>query len=232
MGETIREQKILAIKGDTYNKYLISNFKEYFGKNLLDVGCSIGNLIKFFLNKDMVIGIDIDKKALKIAEKRYKNYKNFKALCLDISKKDSLKLKGYNIDTVFSSNVIEHIKDDQAAFNNIFKILRKNGRFLLLVPSIKTLYGTMDNYDGHYRRYSKKELLYKLKKAGFVIENIRYINFFGILGWYTNGKILKKRMLSENQMGLFDLFVPFLFKFEKLFGPFIGLSLIAICKKP
>jgi SAM-dependent methyltransferase len=231
MSETIKEQKILAERANNYNRLIISNFNGYFGNNILEVGCSLGNLIKFFINKKKVIGIDVNEEALNIAKKRYNLYKNFKTLKVDISKKASLKLKKYNIDTIFSSNVIEHIKEDNKAFKNIYTILKKKGRFLLLVPGVKFLYGTMDSYDGHYRRYSKKELSYKLKKAGFIVEKIKYINFFGIFGWYINGKILNRKILPENQMGIFDKIVPFLFKFEKLVGPFIGLSLIAICKK-
>jgi len=53
------------------------------------------------------------------------------------------------------------------------------------------------------RRYGKKDLLYKLNKCGFKIYQIKYFNIFGILGWFINGKLLKRKILPKDQLYIF-----------------------------
>ena len=55
MSETIKEQRILSEKADNYNRIIISTFKNYFGNRILDCGCSIGNLTKYFINKKKLL---------------------------------------------------------------------------------------------------------------------------------------------------------------------------------
>lgn len=44
---------------------------------------------------------------------------------------------------------------------------------------------------GHYRRYTKKDLVYKIRSAGFRIRDIRYWNFLGLAPTFISVKLLK-----------------------------------------
>lgn len=224
-------QEVLANHARNYNKSIYQIFKPYIKNNVLEIGCAIGNITKFFLDRELIIAVDISKEYVDFVKKKFLKFSNFRAFKYDASDENICKLKKYNVDSIVCFNVLEHVKDDNKALRNFNKILNKKGTLCLLVPAIKWLYGTMDRADNHFRRYSKKELKFKLEKNGFRIKKMRYVNFIGAFGWFLNGKILKKNVLPGIQLGLYDKLIPFIFKFERLFGPPFGLSLICICEK-
>lgn len=232
MNRSVSVQIQLAVKkASNYNKWIYDSISPYVGRRVLDVGCSVGNITKHFLDKERLIGIDVDGEAIRIIKKDFKNKRNFSAEVLDISNKKVLVLKKEKIDTVVSFNVLEHIVDDRKAIKHTYEILQPKGRFVFLVPAHQILFGTMDKADHHVRRYSKKELIDKLEKAGFEVEKQFWFNFPGIFAWFINGKILKVRVASENQYSWYDKLVPVVRTFEQIVKPPVGLSIITICKK-
>ena len=102
---------------------------------------------------------------------------------------------------------------------------------MLLVPALKSLYGSLDEHLRHFRRYEKPELLEKLQKAGFAVEDCRFLNRLGAIGWWINGRLLKRRVLPRGQLAAFKLLMPFLKREEKNPPP-AGMSLLAIARKP
>ena len=102
---------------------------------------------------------------------------------------------------------------------------------VLLVPALSWLYGTLDEQLLHFRRYEKTELVEKLTAAGFAIEDCRFVNRVGILGWYINGRVLRRRVLPRAQIQAFKLLLPLLRREEKN-PPSTGMSLLAIARKP
>ncbi|MFH0948005.1 MAG: class I SAM-dependent methyltransferase [Elusimicrobiota bacterium] len=212
-----------------YNKWIYEIFKPYIGKNVVEVGCGIGNLTQYFLKScDKLIGIDTSSffiKHLKI------DYPKLELYNFDITDDKVLSLKDKNIDTIVSVNVLEHVKDDEKALSNMFKLLLPGGYLLLFVPALSWLFGSLDENVKHYRRYNKGQLKHKIEQAGFKTEKIFYSNFLGIFGWYINCKILKRRRFPIVQPIVFDKFVPLLSKIEKNIKPLIGMNLIVIANK-
>ena len=134
------------------------------------------------------------------------------------------------IDTVVCLNVLEHIEDDRATLADMYDLLQPGGRLVLLVPAFARLYGTLDEHLRHFRRYEKDELEGKVREAGFVLENLMYLNRPGIFGWWLNGKLLRRRVLPRSQLLAFKLLMPLLER-EKERPPSTGLSLVAIGRK-
>jgi hypothetical protein len=110
------------------------------------------------------------------------------------------------------------------------EVLGPEGRLVLLVPALSRLYGSLDVHLRHFRRYEKAELEQKLRDAGFVIEDLRFLNRPGVFGWYVNGRILKRKVLPKNQLRAFKLLLPLL-KREETDPPSYGMSLLAIARK-
>ncbi len=82
-------------------------------------------------------------------------------------------------DLICLFDVLEHIENDQEALVTLAYLLKpQNGKLVLTVPAHPFLYGAHDKQLHHFRRYTKKELVAKLKKAGFTINRISYYNFF------------------------------------------------------
>jgi predicted SAM-dependent methyltransferase len=125
---------------------------------------------------------------------------------------------------------LEHIEQDETALRKIFDLLEPGGRLLLLVPSHPWLYGSLDRHLGHRRRYGKKELRNKLEAMGFKVIFLEYFNRIGILGWFLNSKILRRKRLPSFQLRIYNLLVP-LFRLETLFPLPFGTSLLAVAEK-
>lgn len=212
------------------NKWLFRVVSPYTGNRVLEIGCGTGNLTALFEDKELIMGIDIEKKWIDIAKKRL-NKSNFKLACYDVTDEKITNLKKHKIDTVMCFNVLEHIKEEKKALNNMAAIIQPNGKLIVLVPAFKWLIGSLDKEINHIRRYSKKSLTKSLESSGFIVEKVFYMNFLGVFGWGMNSLILKKKILPEKQLKFYDAISPFASSFERIIGPPIGLSLIVVAKK-
>jgi hypothetical protein len=110
-------------------------------------------------------------------------------------------------------------------------MLEPGGRLVLLVPALRSLFGSLDRALDHFRRYDRGELLAKLDRAGFSVERQFFFNLLGVPGWYLNSRVLKRTSFPPVQLTLYDRLVP-LFRLESRFRLPIGMSLIAVARKP
>jgi 2-polyprenyl-3-methyl-5-hydroxy-6-metoxy-1,4-benzoquinol methylase len=130
----------------------------------LEIGCGIGDFIKEINSSKNfeVTGSEIYINGLKIAKK---NLPHIEFIQYDVSQ--GYINKKYNL--IASFDVLEHIEDDIAALNNINLMLNKNGRLIISVPQHMFLWSQLDELVNHKRRYSRKELISKLRSNGFDI---------------------------------------------------------------
>lgn len=219
-------QTLESMKGAPwYNRWILDKFVKFLHGDILEVGCGIGNFTSSLTKYGNVWAIDINKEY--ISKMHLKANMGFG----DIEKGKYFFGKK-TFDTIVCLNVLEHIKDDEAALNNLFKLLKEGGKLILLVPSHKFLYGEIDKGIDHFRRYEKDELNKRLQKIGFKIAKSRKLNLFGALGWFVAGKILKQKAVKGGNVKVFSLFAPFLLKLEDLVEPPIGISILLIAQKP
>ncbi len=217
-------------KLDRMNFWFYKKVRPYLGKRILEAGCGNGNFPSWILDQELVIALDNDEVMLNEMKTRFFECPSLKISKYDLADSKIKELAAHNIDTIICINTLEHINDDVAALRNFNSILN-NGNLILIVPAFSFLFSSLDKAAGHYRRYSLKELTEKINKSGFAITKNMYANFFGIIGWFLNGKILKRERLSKVLLSFFDFLTPAFEVFEKLTGPPIGLSIILVCKK-
>lgn len=55
--------------------------------------------------------------------------------------------------------------------------LNDSGKLIISVPAHWKRWGSSDEYNGHYRRYERKELIEKFRNAGMKIEKIYVYDF-------------------------------------------------------
>jgi SAM-dependent methyltransferase len=227
------EKKLSRAKN--YNNWIFNSFKGLYGKCILDVGSSIGNIVDLMfknLEPEFVVCIDSSREALEYAEKRFVGRGNFHAHQVEIQDEAVLGLKKYGFDTITCFNVLEHVEEDEKALKHMFELLPEGGRLLLFVPAFPMLYGRVDEATGHYRRYTKTGVNKKLVDAGFRNIQSRYINFFGLFSWLVYGKISRKHSYpSEKTITVMDKLALLLSKIESVLKPPIGLSLACTCEK-
>lgn len=86
-------------------------------------------------------------------------------------------------DLIYSFNVLEHIENDLDYLILLRKKLKPHGRLVLYVPAFPCLYSAMDEEVGHWRRYMRRELIYKVEKAGLKVKKCKYMDG---AGWFSS----------------------------------------------
>jgi len=214
-----------------YNRWIFEQIAPFVGRRILDVGCAIGNITKYYVDRDEVIGLDVVSEELEVARERFAG-KNFEAHHMDVSSPDLLQFRDRNLDTAVCLNVLEHDEDDVHALRNMRDTVTPGGHLCLLVPVNKWLYGPMDAIDHHFRRYTKTELNAKLAEANLEVVHQRYFNMLGILAWFIQNRLIRKSMAAPVQYSLYDSLVPILRAVERVVPPPTGLSLVTVARTP
>jgi glycosyltransferase involved in cell wall biosynthesis len=227
---TLRRMALLA----PYNRWLHERFEHYLGKRILEVGSGVGNQTRYFIDdRDRVVASDIEPHYVRELVGRFGERTNVRiaSFRFPLQTVDRAELEREAIDTIVCLNVLEHIEDDAATLADFARVLPSGGHLVLLVPSLKALYGTLDRHLNHFRRYDQRELQTKLTAAGFAVDEIRFLNRVAVPGWWLNSRVLRRTVMPKGQLRFFKWIMPLL-RLEEKRPPSFGLSLLALARKP
>ena len=135
-------------------------------------------------------------------------------------------------DGVFALNVVEHIADDRRAIENACRLLRPDGRLVILVPAYQRLFNTFDRSLDHFRRYTRASLESLFDTAALQVDRSRYFNLAGIPGWVLFGGVLRRPIIEQGPMKAYEALVPAFRVADRLTGGRVGLSVIVEGVKP
>ena len=232
MREPIGEETLRRVaKMDRVTAWIAEKALAEAGPRVLEVGAGMGTFTELLLPRERVVAVEPNVEHGSRLAEMAEAHLELRIVSCDFTAPECLSLAGESCDTVICLNVLEHIADDRRALENMRHVLAPGGRLVLLVPALRGLYGTLDTFLYHHRRYNKAELREKLESAGFRIRTLSWFNFFGMFGWWLNARILRRKILPTDQLVLYNTLVPFFRKFEALTGPPIGQSLWAIAEK-
>ena len=199
---------------------------------ILDVGCGTGGNLEMLRRFGAAEGVDVSDEALEFCRS--------KGLTVHKGLAESLPFADESFDVVTALDVVEHLDDDVAGLTEMFRVLKIGGKTLIFVPAFMWLWGVQDDVSNHRIRYTKRQIVERLKKAGFQIERATFANwtfFAPILAGRTLMKVTGIKPESENNVNISALNGVF----GKIFGaerfwlknfnfPF-GVSIVIVAKK-
>lgn len=188
-------EDIKSRQNDLYanTKYeIISSFlQQYSPLNILDVGCGSGELAIILAKQGHhLTGIDVEQEYITLA-RDFASAQNQQITFLTKSLADYNNKEHQLYDCVISTDVIEHISDDQAAITQLSSLVKPNGLMIIAVPAFQFLYGYHDQSIGHYRRYTISSLK-QLLEAYCTVINYRYFGWTFIPLCLLYSKIFKQ----------------------------------------
>ena len=169
------QQKInnYSVVANEFQDYLKSK-----NKNILEVGCSTGNLAREIIdmNNNSYFGVDINKEYIDIATK---SLSKGKFLQMDARK---LNFDNEFFDIVMLSSILHHIDENVAknCFKEIHRVLKKDGVVIVAEPIVNTkslvsiILCKLDR--GHFIRSTEE---YKTLFRNFIIKKNNHFKFSG-----------------------------------------------------
>ena len=211
-----------------YNQWQYGVIAPFIGQRVLEVGAGIGNISEHILSepRELVILTDTDTWYCEQLRDRFKDRARVETLTLP-DEHARQRFSPDRLDTILALNVVEHIEDDIGTLTAMRDMVTEGGRVIILVPALKALFGSLDRELGHYRRYTRKSLSSAVEAAGLRLEELKWFNRVGALGWWFNARIRKAPRIPITQLRAFDAIVPAARMEQALPLPF-GQSLIAV----
>ena len=222
-----------------YHNWILSVFAPYLGDAPVEIGAGSGSFTELMaaLKPKKLTGVEPSKQMYPLLVKTLaKIKKDFgiktdtkQAFFSDVAKE----IKKAKPSSLVYINVFEHIEDDRAELRTIFETLPSGGHACIFVPANSWLMSDFDRRIGHFRRYSKKDLVAKTKEAGFEIVTARRFDFAGVLPWLVTFRLLKVKDIKPGMASLYDkVVVPVEKLTEKYIQPPVGKNVLLIAKKP
>ena len=201
----------------------------------VDIGCGTGSNLRILESEGLcnVVGLDRSLYALSLAKKKVN-------LALVSGDTNNLPIRSNSIGLIIAMDILEHLENDLNGIDEFHRGLKKGAILLLTVPAFNSLWGIQDVVTGHKRRYSRKEILMKLRQGGFEILRSSYFNFFlffPILMARRAMRLLGTKINSENEVNLplVNFVLKAIFSLElyilKYFSFPFGVSIFCIVRK-
>jgi SAM-dependent methyltransferase len=200
--------------------------------HILDVGCGTGANLEMLANYGEAEGVDVSDDALEFC--RRKGLKAQKGLA------EELPFAEEAFDLTTALDVVEHLDDDVAGLKEMFRVTKHGGYSLIFVPAFMWLWGVQDDISNHRIRYTKRQIVERLKAAGYEIERATFANwtfFAPILAGRVLMRLTGIKPASENNITVSSLngFFGSLLGAERFwlrnFDFPIGVSIVVVAKK-
>ncbi|MCU0848675.1 MAG: class I SAM-dependent methyltransferase [Spirochaetes bacterium] len=220
------------------------------GDLVLDAGCGEGrHSLKLYESGAVVYSMDIDMESLRKARyslslmgKTGKYPGGYFALSGDALR---LPYRDETFDLVICSEVMEHVADDSLACSELSRVLKKNGRIAITVPTYfsEAIYDALTceyftSPGGHIRKYMPKKLVKIMRSSGLEIYGLGFKHSFHTIWWmircvvglHLNDQPITSAYRKFLHLGLYSGFMR---KAEKFFDNFFPKSLVVYAwKKP
>jgi SAM-dependent methyltransferase len=140
-------------------------------------------------------------------------------------------VSGRQFDTIIYIDVLEHILADRQEMAEAARLLRPQGRLIVLSPAHQYLFSEFDASIGHYRRYDKQSLS-ACKPPGCRLESLFYLDCAGMLASLANRLVLRQSSPTLQQIKTWDSYiVPVSKRLDPFLGYRLGKTIIAVWQR-
>jgi glycosyltransferase involved in cell wall biosynthesis len=216
-------------KATRLNTWMADVIRPFCGERVLEIGGGSGTFTLQLVPRRTFVVSDVNPLHLQRLRALQSDRPYLDVVGCDVEDRSTFPTTPGGFDTVIGINVIEHVKDDRRALENIRSVMTADGRAILMVPQGPKNFGTLDEALGHERRYSREGLTELARASGFEIERLIPFNRLSAPAWFVNGRLLKRRSYGALQIRLLNLLIPLIKLFDKV-SPTPPLSLIAVLK--
>jgi ubiquinone/menaquinone biosynthesis C-methylase UbiE len=200
---------------------------------ILDVGCGTGANLEMLSHYGEAEGVDVSDDALEFCRR--------KGLVVKKGLVESLPYEDESFELTTALDVIEHLDDDIAGLQEMYRVTRPGGYSLFFVPAFMWLWGVQDDVSNHRIRYTRAQITKRICQAGYVVERATYANIT-FLAPILAGRLLMRltgiKPESENNINVSVLNGIFgkIFAAERhwlmRWSLPIGVSVVVVAKKP
>lgn len=219
-----------------YRSWILDIFRPFLGNRIVEVGAGTGSFSRMLLETDpeRLVLVEpsgmFDKLVAEIGRNEHgaeiSFYNDIFHNCAGIIKGNG------RPDTIVYINVLEHIEDDEKELELILDVIAEGGRLCVFVPAVGFLLSDFDRRIGHFRRYSRQDLIGKCERAGFKIRLARWFDLPGVLPWLIKYRLMRSVTMEHGAVKLYDrTVVPLLRPLENCINPPIGKNLIVVAEK-
>jgi SAM-dependent methyltransferase len=190
-------EKMFALEENNFwfqarNRILRGLFEKFIGKNqtanILEIGVGTGYVLKELssLKNFKLQGGELHISGLRFARKRLPE--------VEFIQLDATRMPFKNeFEAVGAFDVLEHVDEDLKIMQGVHRSLKAGGLFFITVPQHKFLWSKQDEGAYHKRRYSREEMLDKLKNSNFEIEFVSsFVTILFPLMFLSRWSVLKK----------------------------------------
>jgi 2-polyprenyl-3-methyl-5-hydroxy-6-metoxy-1,4-benzoquinol methylase len=235
---------------DYFRNSLILNELRRFPKihSVYDYGCGVGNMLfrlaGFGYN---MTGSDISDNAINFVKQQISDRKLGNQIKVKQGIVETLHVKSNSFDAIWCCEVLEHIPQELPVAKFFYRILKPGGYGFISVPYGMQFWDDIDEYSGHYRRYSEAEIKTIFEKVGLKVERVIYWGFplnrlWDMLVYYRlfrqkvtqNEKYSREFSWISSLLHRDDLIKLFsvIFHFDRLFNwTKLGKGIILVVKK-
>jgi len=204
---------------------------------ILDIGSGTGLNVKTLEKFGNVCGIERSPEAIRFLRKRGVS----NVICSDANV--TLPFRDGVFSAVTCLDVLEHLDEDEFLLREMHRVCKPGGYIFITVPAFRIFWSPHDIALHHKRRYSKEEMLLRIKNLKCRVEKATYYNMVLSVPIWLFRKLKSAASRKGHSESDFFLSIPdflnrslrLLFKFEitflRYFNYPFGVSLLVILQR-
>ena len=223
------DELTLFASAHNWKHYFADALRPYIGRRVLEVGAGIGGTTQALCTgrEESWICLEPDADLVKTLGAKQKNGELPPVCAVRQGVLDDLGLDD-RFDTIVYIDVLEHIERDREELAGAAAHLLPGGRLVVLVPAFQWLYTNFDAAIGHFRRYTRSQLV-ALTPPSLAVKSAFYLDSVGMLASAANRLLLSSGMPSAAQIKLWDgVLVPISLVVDRLIGRNFGRSVVIV----